>query len=196
LNPFGFFVQVTGRGVAWCFAGMAMGLGQGIAMRSKRLLLYGFLGGIIGGLVGGLLFDPVDFLLLGVDKPSAHVSRLIGFIVIGAFVGGMIGVVELLARDSWLQMTKGPLAGKEFLIFKDSMNIGSSSRNDIYLFNDDRVSDLHATIRSSSDTCQIQNHNADDPVLLNDRPIRTSRLRNGDRITIGKTEFIFQTRKQ
>ena len=30
--------------------------------RSKRLLLYGFLGGVIGGLLGGLLFDPIGQL--------------------------------------------------------------------------------------------------------------------------------------
>ena len=95
-----------------------MGLGQGIALRSKRLLAYGFFGGIIGGLLGGLLFDPIDLILLGVDKPSAHWSRLIGLAVIGASVGAMIGVVELLARDAWLRMVKGPLAGKEFLLFK------------------------------------------------------------------------------
>lgn len=195
ITTFGFLVQMSGRGLAWCLAGMAMGLGQGIAMRSKRLLLYGFLGGIIGGLLGGLLFDPIDFLLLGVDKPSSHWSRLIGLAIIGASVGALIGIVELLARDAWLQMTKGPLAGKEFLIFKDVMNVGASPRSDIYLFNDPQVADLHATIRTSGDVCEIQNIEQDNPVLLNHYPITRSRLRKGDQITIGQTEFIFQTRK-
>lgn len=195
INPFGFFVQMTGRGLAWCFAGIAMGLGQGIVMRSKRLLLYGILGGIIGGLIGGLLFDPIDILLIGIDKPSSHISRLVGFLAIGACVGCMIGIVELLARDAWLQMIRGPLTGKEFLIFKDVMNIGASSRSDIYLFNDAKVSEVHATVRTTSDIYEIQNHNDDNPVQLNGRPIKTSRLRSGDRIAIGQTEFIFQARK-
>lgn len=195
LTPFGFFVQMTGRALAWCLAGMAMGLGQGIAMRSKRLLLYGFLGGIIGGLLGGLLFDPIDLLLLGMDKPSSHWSRLLGLAVIGAGVGAMIGIVELLARDAWLQMTKGPLSGKEFLIFKDVMNIGASPRSDIYLFNDPQVAGLHATIRTSGDVCEIQNIEQDNPALLNRRPVTRSRLHKGDQITIGQTEFVFQTRK-
>ena len=48
----------------------------------------------------------------------------------------MIGVVELLARDAWLeQMLEGPLAGKEFLIFKDLLYVGALPRSDIYLFN-------------------------------------------------------------
>jgi hypothetical protein len=195
LTPFGFFVQMTGRGLAWCLAGIAMGLGQGIAMRSKRLLLYGFLGGIIGGLLGGLLFDPIDMLLLGVDKPSAHWSRLVGLGVVGACVGVMIGVVELLARDAWLRMTKGPLSGKEFLIFKDIMNLGASPRNDIYLFNDSLVADVHVRIQTTGDVCEVQNIDKDNPALLNGRPVTSSRLRNGDQITIGQTEFVFQTRR-
>ncbi len=71
LSTFGFLIQMGGRALAWALAGMAMGLGQGIAMRSKRLLAYGFIGGVLGGLLGGLLFDPVDLLLLGGDHPSA-----------------------------------------------------------------------------------------------------------------------------
>ena len=192
LTTFGFFVQIVGRGLAWMMAGMAMGLGQGIALRSKRLLLYGLLGGVVGGLLGGLVFDPIDLLLLGTDKPSAHLSRLAGLILIGATVGAMIGVVELLARDAWLRMTQGPLAGKEFLIFKDVLKVGSSPRSDIYLFNDPAVAEHHATIRALGEECEIENHQRDQPVLLNSRPVQTSRLRHGDQITVGRTVFVFQ----
>jgi hypothetical protein len=191
-STFGFFVQMVGRSLAWMLAGMAMGLGQGIALRSKRLLLYGFLGGIVGGLLGGLFFDPIDLLLLGRDHSSAHWSRLISLGIIGATVGAMIGVVELLARDAWLRMTQGPLAGKEFLIFKDVLKVGSSPRSDIYLFNDPAVAPHHATIRALGEECDLENNHRDQPVLLNNRPVRSSRLRHGDQITIGRTVFVFQ----
>lgn len=195
LSPMGFAIQIIGRSLAWCLAGAAMGLGQGIALRSKRLLLYGFLGGIVGGLLGGLLFDPIDMILLGPDKPSAAWSRFIGFAVIGLSVGAMIGVVELLARDTWLRMTQGPLTGKEFLIFKDVMNIGSSPRSDIYLFNDPQVADHHALIRAIGDECEIEARQSANPVLLNSRAVTRARLRHGDNVTIGRTSFVFQQRK-
>ena len=118
LTPFGFAIQVGGRSIAWALAGMAMGLGQGLALRSKRLALYGLLGGILGGLLGGLLFDPIDLVLLGSNKPSAHWSRLVGFAVIGLSVGGLIGVVGLLARDAWLRMTRGRSPAKSFSFSK------------------------------------------------------------------------------
>jgi len=195
LSTFAFIIQMFGRSFAWCLAGIAMGLGQGIALRSKRLLIYGFLGGVVGGLFGGLLFDPIDQILLGPDKPSAHISRLIGFGVIGASVGAMIGIVEILARDAWLRMTQGPLTGKEFLLFKDIMKVGSSPRSDIYLFNDQLVAPDHAIIRAVGDECEIEVSQRTHPVLVNNATIRRSRLRHGDNVTIGRTVFVFQRRK-
>jgi hypothetical protein len=191
----GFSIQTAGRGFAWALAGMTMGLGQGIALRSSRLILYGFLGGLIGGLIGGLLFDPIDLLLLGSDKPSASVSRWVGFAVIGAVIGLMIGVVERLARDAWLRMVEGPLAGKEFLVFKDLMRMGSSPKSEIYLFNDPAVAASHAVIRSTGDIYEIENTCRENPACLNGRPITRARLRHGDRISLGRTSFLFQRQR-
>jgi len=195
ITPFAFTVQLLGRTLAWTLVGMAMGLGQGIALRSKRLLMYGFIGGVIGGLLGGLLFDPLHLLLVGEHAPSAHLSRMISLTVIGLAVGAMIGVVELLARDAWLRMVEGPLAGKEFLLFKDAMKLGSSPRCDIYLFNDPLVADVHATLRSIGDHCEIENEHRPNPVLINGRPASLSRLRHGDQIAIGRTVFVFERRQ-
>jgi hypothetical protein len=175
---------------------MAMGLGQGTALRSPRLLLYGFLGGAIGGLLGGLVFDPIDLILLGADKPSAHWSRLAGIAAIGLCVGLMIGVVELLARDAWLQMQRGPLAGKEFLIFKDLVTLGASPRSDIYLFNDKAIAEKHAVIRAASDQYEIESVGGPPfPLLVNGHVLERGRLRPGDQITLGDTVFVFQRRR-
>ncbi|KKL84485.1 hypothetical protein LCGC14_1964230, partial [marine sediment metagenome] len=151
--------------------------------------------GVIGGLLGGLLFDPIDLLLLGADKPSSHWSRLVGIVLVGGSVGAMIGVVELLARDAWLRMVEGPLAGKEFLIFKDTMHLGSSPRSEIYLFNDEDVAAQHGIIRGVGSNYEIENLCREEPLLVNGAPITRTRLRNGDQITIGRTVFVFQRRK-
>lgn len=192
----GFMLQMVARMFAWTLAGCAMGLGQGIALRSKRIVVHGLLGGVIGGMIGGLLFDPLDLVILGSDEIGADSSRLIGLIVIGAAVGAMIGVVELLTRDAWLRMIEGPLAGKEFLIFRDTMNIGSSPRSEIYLFNDDQVAPTHATLRVVGDECEIASRDRVHPLLVNGQSVRTSRLRHGDRIHIGATSFVFEQRQR
>jgi pSer/pThr/pTyr-binding forkhead associated (FHA) protein len=120
---------------------------------------------------------------------------MIGLTIIGATVGLMIGVVELLARDAWLQMVEGPLAGKEFLIFKDRVHVGASPRSDIYLFNDDQVADRHAVIRAAADQYEIEAGDETHPLLLNGRAVSRSRLRHGDQITLGSTVFVFQRRR-
>lgn len=194
LSALGFAVQVLGRAFAWGLAGVAMGLGQGIALRSNRLLTFGLIGGVAGGVLGGLLFDPIDLLRGSSVQPSAYLSRMVGITVIGLAVGAMIGIVELLARDAWLRMEQGPLAGKEFLVFKDVMRIGASSRADIYLFNDPQVLDHHATLRASGEAIEIESADQKSQVLVNDRPVRQARLRHGDRIGIGRTVFVYQQR--
>lgn len=189
----GFGLQMLGRSLAWSCAGLTMGLGQGVALRSGRLFVWGLVGGVVGGLLGGLLFDPVDLLLLDPVKPSAHVSRLIGIVAIGMAVGGMIGVVELLTRDAWLRMTEGPLAGKEFLLFKDLMRFGSSPSMEIYLFNDRLVAGHHANLRVVGGEADLEAVGTQ-AVEVNQRRIDRARLRHGDRITIGRTSFVYEKR--
>jgi hypothetical protein len=194
MTAFGFMLQVMGRTLAWAMAGLAMGLGQGIALRSHRLLAFGVLGGVVGGLVGGLLFDPIDLVLVG-DGTSAHLARLVGLAVIGAGVGAMIGVVELLARDAWLRMSEGPLAGKEFLIYRDVMTIGAAPSSDIYLFNDPRVAQRHATLRSVGEDHELENHDPRNPATVNGRAVERSRLHPNDQIGIGRAVFVYQRRQ-
>lgn len=193
LTTLGFLTQIGGRSLGWAMAGMTMGLGQGLVLRSGKLLLYGFLGGLIGGLLGGLLFDPIQKFLVADTSISAHWARLAGIVVVGTAVGLMIGIVELLARDAWLNMIRGPLAGKEFLIFKDLVRVGASPSSDIYLFNDDEVRQQHATIRAVADNYEIEAVD-DNSVLVNSRPVRRAKLRHGDQITLGSTVFAFQRR--
>ncbi|MBN4049916.1 FHA domain-containing protein [bacterium AH-315-M10] len=194
----GFMVQMMSRGMAWAIAGAAMGLGQGIALRSKRLIINGLLGGMVGALIGGLLFDPIDYLIKGGQMASgeAHISRMAGFMVIGLATGLMIGLVEMLARDAWIKMLAGPLAGKEFVIFRNPTRIGSSPKSDIYLFKDPEVEPTHAVIHVRGEGYELENLSKGTPTLIDGRPIRRHALRNGDQIRIGSTVLVFQTREQ
>ena len=103
-------VSIMGRGMAWAVAAIPAGLGQGIALRSRKIVLNGLLGGVLGGLIGGLLFDPINMLLA--TPENAAVSRAVGFTVIGAMVGLFVGFVEQWTKTAWLMMRTGPLAGQ------------------------------------------------------------------------------------
>lgn len=182
-----FLVLVTARGLAWASVGTAMGLGQGFALRSRKLLLNGLLGGIVGALLGGLLFDPIDLLLGGLDDSSGMASRAVGLAMIGLTTGLLLGAVELIAREGWLKMLTGPLAGKEFVVYKNPTLIGSSPKADVYLFKDPAVEPIHAAIHVVGEGYEIENRTASGDVFLNGRAIRRSRLSDGDRLRIGKT---------
>jgi pSer/pThr/pTyr-binding forkhead associated (FHA) protein len=93
-------------------------------------------------------------------------------------------------------MTEGPLAGKEFLIFRDTMNIGSSPRSEIYLFNDSGVAPTHAQLRVIGDETEITARDRVHPLMVNQSVVKNARLRHGDRITIGSTSFVFEQRQR
>jgi hypothetical protein len=193
---FGFLGQMVVRGLAWAVIGTSMGIGQGIALRSRRMTLNGLLGGVVGALVGGLLFDPIDRLLHPTDVlAGAELSRAVGFMVVGLVTGLMIGVVELLARDAWLKMLAGPLAGKEFVLFKNPTCIGSSPKADIYLFKDADVEPAHAFIHVIGEGYEIEDRNPTPRTFLNGRPVRRARLAQGDQLRIGKTVLAFSVKE-
>ncbi|MCE1245780.1 MAG: FHA domain-containing protein [Firmicutes bacterium] len=199
-NTGAFLIQVVRRTVAWALLGMTMGLGQGVALKSKKLLLNGFIGGVIGALLGGLLFDPIDVLILskGVMDPfrSADVSRMVGFTLTGAFVGLMIGIVEQISKDAWLIMTQGPITGKQFIIYKEITILGSSPNCEIYLFKDPEIDPEHAMIVKIHDGYVIKDNNSSTGLYVNNKKVRESKLRNGDKVQLGKTVFSFSEKER
>jgi hypothetical protein len=192
-----FLLQMFRRGLAWTLVGMGMGLGQGFALKSGKMKLNGFIGGMVGGLVGGLLFDPIDLLLSNRElMQGAGLSRAVGITIVGAAVGLMIGLTDLLTRDAWLKVITGPLQGKEFSFNRTPIRLGSSPKSDIYLFKDARIDPAHAVINKLRDTYEISDEDSATGVFVNgQRIVRTRRLADGDLIQIGESQFKYSTKE-
>lgn len=190
--PMGFalLLMIVGRALAWVIASIPAGIGQGIAIRESKVLVNGLLGAVLGGFLGGLLFDPIAFAFATPDG-RASISRLIGFVIIGMMVGLFVGVVEQMAKTAWLLMKAGPLAGKQFIIYKNPTVLGSSPKADIYLFKDDAIEPRHALIHDLGGRYQIEDCNSADGTYVNGYPIKTHVLRQGDQIVLGKTVLEF-----
>lgn len=190
-------LQMFRRGLAWMIAGSVMGLGQGLALKSRRLLLNGLIGGIMGGLIGGLLFDPINLIFS--DRAmftGAGLSRAIGFGIIGATVGVMIGITDMLTRSAWLRVIAGPLRGKEFNFYQTPIRLGSSPKNEIYLFKDPKIAPVHATIKQLRDTYEIADNGSAAGTVINGQRIKRKRLVDGDKIQIGESDFVYTTREK
>ncbi|MEX2316812.1 MAG: FHA domain-containing protein [Pirellulales bacterium] len=183
-------VLMMGRAAAWSIISIPAGMGQGIALGEKKVVVNGVVGAVLGGLIGGLLFDPISLLLVTADGQAVY-SRGVGFAAIGCFVGLFVGLVEGWTKTAWLMMRKGPLAGKQFILFKDTTVLGSSPKADIYLFKDDAIEPRHAIIVNRGGRFEIEDCKTPDGTYVNGIPIHSHVLADGDQVVLGKTVLEF-----
>lgn len=183
-------VLMMGRAAAWSIAAIPAGVGQGIALKERKVILNGVVGAVLGGLVGGLLFDPISLVLVASDGQATY-SRAVGFTTIGCFVGLFVGLVEGWTKTAWLLMRKGPLAGKQFILFKDTTVLGSSPKADVYLFKDDAIEPRHAQIINRGGRFEIEDLGTPDGTYVNGIHVARAVLQHGDQIVLGKTVLEF-----
>src|SRR5207237_942525 len=118
-------------------------------------------------------------------------SRAVGFALIGVAAGVAIGIVESALKDRWLYVASGPLAGKQFILYKPVTAIGSSQQCDIYLFKDNSIQPQHARIELRGAQTFIQ---AQGPIFVSGQPTRSRALQSGDLVQIGRYAFHFRER--
>jgi hypothetical protein len=176
------------RGFGWMVFGVAGGIVYGLADRSSKKMRYGILGGIIGAGVGGMIFDPISMA-----AHTASVSRAVGFGLFGLATGVAMGIVESALKDRWLYVASGPLAGKQFILYKPVTVIGGGQQCDIYLFKDPSIQPQHASIELRG--AQTFLH-AIGQVYVSGQPARNRALVSGDLIQIGRYAFHFRERQR
>jgi len=176
------------RGIAWATFGIAGGIVYGLVDRSGSKTKYGILGGLIGAGLGGTVFDPISFL-----TRTGTLSRGVGFGLLGLATGVAIGIVESALKDRWLYVASGPLAGKQFILYKPLTTIGSSQSCDIYLFKDTSILPQHGAIEMRGAQTFIR---SDGPVFVSGSPARNRALQSGDLIQIGRYAFHFRERQR
>lgn len=190
----GLLIFIMGRAMAWAIISIPAGIGQGIALRERKVTLNGLLGAVLGGFIGGLVFDPISFVLTTQDGRATY-SRGVGFAVIGISVGLFVGLVEGWTKTAWLHMKKGPLAGKQFVLYKDTTVLGSSPKAEIYLFKDDAIEPRHAVIYNRGGRFEIEDCSTPDGTYVNGIPVSRQILQPGDQIVLGKTVLEFGVRE-
>ena len=186
-------IFMMGRGAAWCLAAIPAGIGQGIALRESKVILNGLIGAVLGGLLGGLVFDPIAIMIPPTDG-EAWLSRAIGLTLIGLMVGLFVGIVEQWTKSAWLLMRAGPLAGKQFVIFRNPTVLGSSPKAEVYLFKDEAIEPRHALIHDRGGRFEIEDLATADGTYVNGIPVQRRILEAGDQIVLGKTVLEFALR--
>ena len=172
------------RAGAWAVLGVAGGVAYGVVGRSGKKCLYGIVGGVLGAAVGGLMFDPIS-MSLGTAAPS----RALGLVTFGAATGIAMGLVESALKNRWMFVTVGPLAGKQFILYKPMSTMGSGQDCDIYLFKDPSILPLHASIEVRGAKLWLSTSGV---VFVNRKQVQQCELNNNDEIQIGKYTFSYQ----
>jgi len=176
------------RGIAWMVFGAAGGLVYGIIGQSAKKGYYGVLGGVLGAGLGGTLFDPIAMLTKG-GAPS----RAIGFALVGVATGVGMGLVESALKDRWFYVVAGPLAGKQFILYKSATTIGSRQQSDIYLFKDPAILPEHAVIQITGARVQLR---ANGPVHWAGQTITNRVLQDGDLLQVGRYSFRYKEKQR
>jgi hypothetical protein len=174
------------RGIAWAAFGAAGGAIYGIVGQSFKKAKYGVIGGMLGAAIGGMIFDPIAMLTKG-GTPS----RAVGFALVGIATGVAMGLVESALKDRWLYVTAGPLAGKQFILYKPLSTIGSQQQSDIYLFKDPSILAQHAVVAVSGSRVQLKALGA---TYVGGSPVSTRVLQDGDLLQIGRYAFRYKER--
>jgi hypothetical protein len=176
------------RGIAWATFGAAGGVVYGIIGQSAKKGKYGIIGGVIGAGIGGMIFDPIALLSHG-----GGASRATGFALLGLATGVGMGLVESALKDRWLYVTAGPLAGKQFILYKPRTTIGSKQDSDIYLFKDPNILPQHASLELAGSRVQIR---ATGTVYLAGSAIQSRVLQDNDLLQIGRYTFRYKEKQR
>jgi hypothetical protein len=162
---------------------------------TKAELRNSVVGGMLGGALGGLIFGILE-RALSTDSFFQQVpfSRLFGMLAVGGSVGLFVALVDQLAREAWLRVRTGPLAGKAFVIYKSPTRIGSAPQSDIYLFKDAGIEPDHAVIHRIGNKFEIEAVQGRSETVVGGSPVRRRRLESGDSIRLGSTVLEFEER--
>jgi hypothetical protein len=186
--------NMIAHAVQWGVLGLFLSLGPGLMLRNAKRLVIGLIGGCIGGVIGGLLFVPLEqfgkqTLLL---EYSDLLSRLVGLVAIGLIAGLGTGLIENIAKNGWMKVIDGLIAGKQFILYRNPTYIGSSPQCHIYLFKDPQVGRRHAAIHITPAGFEIEDLPLGSPTFVNGKPVTRTKLKTNDQIQIGASVFNFQ----
>lgn len=197
-HPAAYAQEVIARSLGWALIGAGIGAAQGACRWSSRILVQGLLGGAVGGLLGGFAFEALQSLL---QQPM--LSRLVGFVAIGAAIGFFIGLIQNIFKQAWIKVVVGRNEGKEYLIAKPVTTIGRSELADIGLFGDRAIAPTHCAIEMAGGRYRLRPVAQEEargdqsfaPTVINGMPATDEVwLADGDTILIASRTLQFRER--
>ena len=170
---------------------------QGARFKLIKCLIGGTFGGVIGALL--LLFFRSSLLgvFSGQDESTLRSPRAMGFVALGACIGLLVGLAQVILKEAWVRVEAGFRAGREMILAKERTSVGRAEGSDIALFGDSGVERQHAQIVLDAHRYWIEDNGTPGGTFVNDQKIDgRAVLQSGDLIRMGKSLLRFYERQK
>jgi hypothetical protein len=187
------------RAIGWGMFGALVGANEGISKRMPQKAMFGAYGGLLGGLIGGSTYESIAgfFQMIGIGRSVAiAVGGAVGLVLLGMFVGLMVGLVEDLLRAAWLLFTSGRFEGQTRTLDpnKATTTVGRSELSDICILADTAISANHARFVYRDGGFVLEAVDGEVQVSRGGgfTAVTSHRLESGDLIQIGSSRAKYQ----
>jgi hypothetical protein len=193
----------------WAFTGLLVGASLGLfdvfatllhpegVRGAQRKVLNGSVGGLLGGLLGGGLSLTTATAMgrLFKDKDELRSPSALGFLVLGACLGLLIGLAQVLLKEAWVRVEAGFRPGRALILSRPEITIGRAESCDLGLFGDPSVERLHARIVQRGGRYVLLDAGTPAGTFVNERRItQPVALCSGDCIRVGRNVLRFRER--
>ncbi len=194
--------------VSWTIVGMLVGMSisffqvvSGLISRKDlgsaiKKFVKCLIGGTIGGILGGAIALGLRFLgEMALPGRDLRTPTAVGFVAIGACIGLLVGLAQIILKEAWIRVEAGFRPGREMLLQKDKTSIGRAEGSDIALFGDSGVEKAHANIVKDGGRYYLEDLQAPGGTYINDQKVEgRAPLKAGDLIRLGKSVLRFNER--
>lgn len=201
------------RVVGWTLLGLLIGASLGVfdllesllrgqsAQGAWRKIRNGVLGGTFGGLLGGILFIVLlgvwSDLFKGKERHLLWSPTVSGFLALGASIGLLIALAQVILKEAWLRVEAGFRAGRELILSRPETTLGRAESCDVGLFGDPAIAPLHARIIRRGRDYVLEDSGSSTGTYLNGERIEQPRLlHSGDAIGLGQCLLRFGDRQK
>jgi hypothetical protein len=197
---FGWMIVGFLIGFSICFFEMIAGLVTrnnfgGAFKKFIKCVVGGTFGGILGGIVAFTILWLAGLAFPGKDPNTLWTPTAFGFIAIGACIGLLVGLAQILLKEAWIRVEAGFRPGREMILQKERTSIGRAEGSDIALFGDSGVEKAHANIVLDAGRYYLEDLQTPGGSYVNDqRVVGRTPLKAGDLIRVGKSVLKFNER--
>ena len=155
-------------------------------------------GGTVGGILGGVIALVLRFIaeiLTDKDIEALWTPTALGFVAIGACIGLLVGLAQIILMEAWIKVEAGFRPGRQMILSKAKMTIGRAEGADIALFGDSGVEKIHANIVLDNGRYYLEDLQTPGGSYVNDQKVEgRAPLKGGDVIRVGKSMLRFNER--